>query len=172
MLDWIYFKLVFVSGWCPIHALWIKVRCWPIHLLVCFLFQILVDHLIHPQALNLSFVFLYAWIARSSCSIYLRPSLKSRQQMDLSVQSNPWIWFMVPVDTTFSKLEAMITMFQGQRWAQCRFPGTHAVPHHEVDFVRIVKKPSCLLTDVEKISLNHFNGPCSFFDAWLHVKMH
>lgn len=62
-------------------------------------------------------------------------------------------------------------MIQGQRWAQCRFPGTHTVPHHEVDFVRIVKTPSCAPTDVEKISFNHFNGPCSFFDAWLHVKM-
>lgn len=46
VLDWIFLKLVFVSGWCPIHTLWIKVRCFcrSIYLLVCFLFQILVDH--------------------------------------------------------------------------------------------------------------------------------
>lgn len=45
---------------------------------------------------------------------------------------------MVPVDTTFSKLEATIALFHGQRWAQCKFSGTQSRMHHEVDFVRIV----------------------------------
>lgn len=116
-----------------------------------------------PLCLNRSFFLLHT---------HLRPSLKSRQHLDSSVQSTPWIWLIAPFDTTFSKLGATIAMFQGQRWAQCRFPGTHTVPHHEVDFVRIVKTPSCAPTDIEKISFNHCNGPCSFFDAWLHVKMH
>lgn len=230
VLDWIFLKLVFVSGWCPIHTLWIKVRCRPIHLLVCFLFQILVDHsctvrsgivihqneitnganlwsynrcndlihvadtgkrsvpydievcgtivtyacpnqVWHTTKLKFSNVSLPPCLDRSFFLLHthLRPSLKSRQHLDSSVQSTPWICLMVPFDTTFSwkrRLRCSTVNGGHNAGSPARNPASWS-PFRKDCF----KTPSCSPTDVEKISFKHSNGPCSFFEAWLHVKM-